>query len=51
MRASSEFNQHKTRITKASLKSVNFTFFLGQLSANLQEILISGFHGNHYQKK
>ena len=33
------------------MKSVNFTIFLGQLSANLQEILISGYHGNHCQKK
>ena len=47
----SECNQNKTSITKASLKSVNFTIFLGQLSANLQEILFSGFHGNHCQKK
>ena len=51
-RVSSECNQNKTHITKVSLKSVNIiTFFLGQLSANLEEILISGFHGNHCQKK
>ena len=49
--ASSECNQNKTIIIKASLKSVNFTIFLGQLSSNLQEIFISGFHGNHCQKK
>ena len=42
---------NKTSIIKASLKSVNFTIFLGQFSANLQEILIPGFHGNHCQKK
>ena len=51
MGASSECNQNKTSIIKASLKSVNFTIFLGQFSANLQEILIPGFHGNHCQKK
>ena len=51
MGASSECNQNKTSITEASLKSVNFTIFLGQLSANLQEILMSGFHGNHCHKK
>ena len=50
-RASSECNQNKTGIIKASLKSVKFTIFLWQLSANIQEILISGFHGNHCQKK
>ena len=40
-----------THMTKASLKSVNFTFFLRQLLADLNENLISGFHGNHCQKK
>ena len=50
-RDSSKCNSNKTHITKSSLKSVNFTFFLGQLSANLQEILIFCFHGNHCQKK
>ena len=50
-KCSSECNQNKTGIIKASLKSVKFTIFLRQLSANLQEILISGSHGNHCQKK
>ena len=44
-------NQKYNSITNGSLKSVNFTFFLRQLLADLHEILISGFHGNHCQKK
>ena len=43
--------QKQNRLTKASLKSVKFTVFLGQSSANLHGILISGFFGNHFQKK
>ena len=37
-------------ISKACMKNVYFHFFRGQHLTNLHEILISGFHGDHYQK-
>ena len=46
-RDSSKCNSNKTHITKASLKSVNFTFF----RQSPRKILIFCFHGNHCQKK
>ena len=42
--------QKNDNISKASVKRVNFQFFLGQHLFNLHAILVSGFHGNHCQK-
>ena len=42
--------QKNDNISKASVKRVNFQFFLGQHLANLHAILVSGFHGNHCHK-
>ena len=42
--------QKDNNISKTSMKSVNFQFFLGQHLTNPHESLISGFHGNHCLK-